>query len=208
MKFKDSELKEHWYDSKSILEEYSSSFIEITPTLAIFPEDAEQFDWVINHLYLPHSKFIVSGGLIFSDIENAISIAQDLTDYLLSNFSELDRKNVFLLGHKESQLITERELELIDMPVEDDKKFENYVLWQLTRAIDKCEIFTYTNNELNQDGICDLDIEVNYNILFVYTAPSEAKQFGWQDAKLLSGYDFEFQTILTALEAAYEEGYL
>lgn len=191
----EQELKEHWWESKGILEEYNGCFIEF------FPNEESNFVWDLEYLHLPYSKFRVSGA-VFGNLEPAILLAKELIDYLLSNFHNIERKNTFITYRKNNK----EEFKFIDVP--DFNSNDDVEWYQLSREIQKCDIFTYTNHQLNKDGICDIDIEVDYNILFLFCTPFEARKFGWQDAELLPEFDNGFGTIIDALEWAYKDGCL
>ena len=198
MELSQQELKDHWWNSWGILEQYNNSIIELHP-------GEEDFSWSISYLHLTHSKFRVSGAVIFENPKKAILLAQELIDYVILNFDKIALKNNFFVG----RLSKEESLKLLDnSPDKDFRYYINYQIYHLTREIQKSENFIYTNNELNQDGICDIDIKVNYNLLVIFDAPPEARLFGWHDAELLPEYDGGFNTILDALEAAYEFGCL
>lgn len=198
MELSQQELKEHWWNSRGILEQYNDSIIELCP-------EESDFSWSINYLYLTHSKFRVSGAVIFNSPKNAILLAQELIDYVLSNFDQIELKDNFFVGRK-SQSET---LKLLNNSSNKDFRYYiDYQIYHLTRKIEFCDNFIFTNNELNQDGICDIDIIVNYNLLVIFDTPPEARLFGWHDAELLPEHDGGFNTILDALEAAYQEGSL
>ena len=199
MRLSEQELKEHWWESKGILEEYNGCFIEF------IPNEEENFCWNLEYLHLPHSKFRVSGA-VFGNFTPIISLAKELIDYLLLNFDNIDRKDTFLVQRKRN----EKEFRAFDIPKFgydhcSVKNFNDLEWYQLFREIEKCQLFYYTNNELNEEGICDINIEVSYNLLFLFDTPPEAKKLGWHDAELLPEYDNGFNTIIDALEWAYKD---